>query len=73
MKKLWQALVRFTERFGQIISRVVLTLLYFFLVGPVGIFFSLVRGGLEAEEAPDSTWLPSPPSNESLSEARRQS
>ena len=66
------ALTRFTERFGHLMSRILLTLLYVVLVAPAGLVLSLFGDRLDIRRYRGSSWVPCGFDNETLDRARRQ-
>ena len=46
-----KALIEFTERFGNILSRVLLTVLYYVVLGPFAIVYKLVADPLHLRDA----------------------
>ena len=66
------ALLRFSERFGQMLSRVLLTLLYFVLLGPFALVYRLVADPLHLARRRSGNWTPWTSSNDTLARARRQ-
>ena len=67
-----QALLQFSERFGNMLSRVFLTLLYFLLLGPFAIVYRLVADPLRIRRPKDSNWWEWQADNETLRAARKQ-
>ena len=67
-----QRLTRFTERFGHMMSRVILTLLYVVLVGPAGLVLSLFADPLRIKRYGGTAWVPWTRTNDTLDLARRQ-
>jgi hypothetical protein len=67
-----QRLHRFTERFGHMMSRILLTLLYALLVAPAGLVMALLCDPLRIKKYRGSSWAPWNEDNESLERARRQ-
>jgi hypothetical protein len=67
-----QRLGRFTERFGHMMSRIVLTVLYVVLVAPAGLVVALLADPLAIKRWRGSSWTPWKQDNESLERARRQ-
>ncbi len=67
-----QRLQRFTERFGHLMSRVILTLLYVVLVGPAGLVLSLFCDPLRIKRWKGSAWNGWGRTNDTLELARRQ-
>ncbi len=52
----YQAFVQFSERFGHMLSRLILTLLYFVFVAPAGIFITLFGDPLKIRRPGNSNW-----------------
>lgn len=71
-KSLFQQLAFFTERFGHMMSRLILTVLYFVLVAPAGLVVSLFGDPLRIRKYTGSSWNPWGEVNETLPQARRQ-
>jgi len=67
-----QALIQFTERFGNMLSRTFLMLLYFLVLGPFAVFYRLVADPLHIQRRPQGNWDRWVASNETLGAARRQ-
>ena len=67
-----KALLQFTERFGSLLSRVLLTLLYFVVLGPFAILYRLVADPLHLRRRPRGHWSAWEETNSDLSAARRQ-
>jgi hypothetical protein len=63
---------RFTERFGHMMSRVLLTVLYVTLVAPAGILLSLFSDKLGIRRFRGTSWNDWKRTNETPSQARRQ-
>jgi hypothetical protein len=66
------ALLRFSERFGQMLSRTLLTLLYFGLLGPFALLYRLVADPLHLRRRRNGNWTPWQSANDTLERARRQ-
>jgi len=66
------ALTQFTERFGSMLSRMLLTILYFVLLGPFAIFYRLFSDPLHLKRPSGGNWSVWVASNESLQAARKQ-
>jgi hypothetical protein len=66
------ALIQFTERFGSMLSRILLTVLYFVLLGPFAVFYRLVADPLHLRKRPRGNWSEWVPTNETLVAARKQ-
>ncbi len=67
-----RALVVFTERFGNMLSRIFLTLLYFLVLGPFALFYRLLADPLRIRRPRDGNWWAWVADNETLEAARRQ-
>ena len=67
-----QGLIRFTERFGSMLSRVLLTLLYFLVLGPFAIFYRLFADPLHLRPPKDGNWSAWTSTNNDLRAARKQ-
>ena len=65
-------LIQFTERFGSMLSRVLLSVLYFALLGPFAIFYRLFADPLHIRRRPHGNWTAWVSSNETLAAARKQ-
>ena len=71
MKAFFQAFLHFSERFGNMLSRIFLTLLYFLVLGPFALVYRLVADPLHMRPR-DSNWWGWVADNEDLRSARRQ-
>jgi len=67
-----KALVQFSERFGNMLSRTLLTVLYFVALGPFAIVYRMVADPLHIKRRPGGNWTAWVASNETLEAARRQ-
>jgi hypothetical protein len=67
-----RALVAFTERFGSMLSRIFLTLLYFAVLGPFAVLYQLAWDPLRLKRPSDGNWARWQADNETLAAARRQ-
>jgi hypothetical protein len=67
-----KALIEFTERFGSMLSRVLLFVLYFGLLGPFALLYRLFADPLHLRRRPDTNWSAWQATNETLTAARRQ-
>ncbi len=67
-----KALIQFTERFGSMLSRVLLFVLYFGLLGPFAILYRLVADPLHIGARTDGNWSTWEARNETVAQARRQ-
>jgi len=70
-KALYQAVLHFLENFGNVVGRVLMTLIYFVAVAPVAIVYKLFTDTLVLK-APSSTFREWSAVNETLDDARRQ-
>ena len=67
-----QAILEFTERFGSMLSRVLLTVLYFVVLGPFALVYRLVADPLHLRRRPQGNWTAWTSKNDTLPLARRQ-
>ncbi|MEC7232017.1 MAG: hypothetical protein VXZ39_07820 [Planctomycetota bacterium] len=68
-----ESLLQFTERFGSMLSRLLLTVLYYFVLGPAALVYRAVADPLRLTRPKDgSNWIPWTSANETLQRARRQ-
>jgi hypothetical protein len=67
-----QALIRFTERFGNMVSRTFLMVLYFAVLGPFALLYQVVADPLHIRRQRNGNWRRWDASNETLAAARRQ-
>ena len=67
-----KALIEFTERFGNMLSRVFLTLLYFLVLGPFAIVYRVVADPLRIARPEKGNWWDWEADNETLKAARKQ-
>jgi len=67
-----KALLKFSERFGSMLSRALLTLLYFLLLGPFALLYQLFADPLHLKRRPAGNWSTWDSRNETLAAARRQ-
>jgi hypothetical protein len=65
-------LIEFTERFGSMLSRVLLFVLYFGLLGPFALLYRLVADPLHLRRRPQGNWSAWECANDTLQAARRQ-
>ena len=66
-----KGLLHFSERFGSMLSRALLTLLYFALLGPFALLYRLFADPLHLRRRA-TNWVDWEDSNESVRAARRQ-
>lgn len=69
---MFQPVLVFLERFGNVVGRFLLTIVYAVAVAPVGLCFRLFSDSLMYKSAPQSTYVPWNQLNETLEDARRQ-
>ena len=67
-----KALLQFSERFGSMLSRVLLTVLYFGLLGPFALLYRMFADPLRMRRPARSNWVTWKRENETLAQARRQ-
>ena len=67
-----QGLIQFTERFGNMLSRALLTALYYLVLGPFAIFYRLVADPLHLRRRPRGNWSAWTSKTDDLRAARRQ-
>ena len=66
-----QALIQFTERFGSMLSRLLLTILYYVVLGPFAVVYQRVADPLHLRRRP-SNWTEWDHPNDTLRAARSQ-
>lgn len=64
--------MEFSERFGNMLSRALLTVLYFGLLGPFALVYRLVADPLHLRRRKAGNWTTWTASNDTLRAARRQ-
>ena len=69
---MFQPVFEFLERFGNVVGRFLLTIVYFVAVAPVAIFFRMFSDSLMTKQRPTSTYREWDSINETLEDARRQ-
>ena len=67
-----KALLEFSERFGSMLSRVLLSVLYFGLLGPFALLYRLFADPLRLRRPAGSNWTAWTSTNDTLRAARRQ-
>lgn len=67
-----KALLQFSERFGSMLSRALLTLLYFVLLGPFALVYQLFADPLHLKRRPQGNWTAWRKTDETIADARRQ-
>ena len=74
LKAIWALWKRFGERLATVVSRIILTALYFTIFLPAGIVYSFFKDELRARNpALTSTWIPQEASLETIEDLRKQS
>ena len=69
---LLQTLLTFSERFGQLLSRILLTVLYYVLLGPVALIYQRCADPLHLGRRPTGNWTAWEDHGTGLKSARRQ-
>jgi len=69
---MFQPVLTFLERFGNVVGRFLLTLVYFIAVAPVAIVYKVFADSLLTKSAPKSTYRDWESINETVEDARRQ-
>ncbi|MED5329750.1 MAG: hypothetical protein VX916_00480 [Planctomycetota bacterium] len=64
--------VLFLERFGNVMGRTLMTLLYFLAIMPVAVVYRVFTDTLMTKRPPSSTYVPWSQVNETIEDARRQ-
>ena len=72
IRTLMKALIQFTERFGSMLSRILLTALYFLVLGPFALLYRIFADPLHLRRRPKGNWSTWEETNSSLKAARRQ-
>lgn len=67
-----KGLIEFTERFGNMMSRALLTVLYFVVLGPFAIVYRLFADPLHLRPRPDGNWSTWQETPNTLERARKQ-
>ena len=67
-----KALLQFSERFGSMLSRLLLTVLYFVLLGPFALVYQLFADPLHIKRRPQGNWSTWDSTNDTLDAARKQ-
>ncbi len=66
------ALLKASERFGSLLSRILLTLLYYLVLGPFALVYQLVADPLHVRRQARGNWTTWTTKNDTLAAARRQ-
>ena len=69
---MFQPVLHFLERFGNVIGRTMMTLIYFVVVAPVAVVYRFFTDALLIRKQPASTYRDWASINETLEDARRQ-
>jgi hypothetical protein len=67
-----KAFLQLSERFGNMLSRALLLVLYFLLLGPFAIFYRLVADPLHLKKRRQGNWTPWTSRNDTLAAGRKQ-
>ncbi len=67
-----KALLEFSERFGNLLSRILLTVLYYAVLGPFAMAYQRVADPLRLRRPAKSNWTPWERPDASLKTARKQ-
>ena len=73
LKKIWEGWKKFGMLLGDIIARVILTLLYFTLVLPFGLWIRFFGDPLHIQSRPEGLWVERETHDKTLADTRRQS
>jgi hypothetical protein len=69
---MFKPVMHFLERFGNVVGRVLMTVVYFLVVMPVALGYRLFADALLMRKAPASTFRDWSAINETVEDARRQ-
>ena len=69
---MFQPVFLFLERFGNVVGRLVLSIVYFVAVAPVALVYKLFGDALMLRSQPASSYRPWKSVNDTLEDARRQ-
>lgn len=69
---MFQPVLAFLDRFGNVVGRLLLTVVYIVAVAPVAIFYRAFADSLMTKRKPSSTYVAWTSINETLEDARRQ-
>ena len=67
-----KAFIQFSERFGSMLSRILLTVLYYLVLGPFALVYQRVADPLHLRKRRSGNWTAWDNRNNSLRAARRQ-
>jgi hypothetical protein len=71
-RRAWEGWKRLAHKIGVFNTRVIMSLLYFVIVLPMGLVFRLVSDPLHLKEPKDSNWLPLPHHDHAIEQVRQQ-
>lgn len=69
---IWSKVLAFSERFGNLLSRTLLTVLYFVLLGPFALLYQLFADPLHIRRRRAGNWTAWTSTNDTLASARKQ-
>jgi hypothetical protein len=72
IKKIWSLWKSFAQKVGNFQARIILSILYFLIVTPIGLFIRLFRDPLRLKERSNSYWLPVEDQTIDLDNTKRQ-
>jgi hypothetical protein len=67
-----KSLLEYSERFGSMVSRIFLTVLYYLVLGPFALLYQLFADPLHLKRRPQGNWSGWEARNETVAQARRQ-
>jgi len=67
-----ETLLKASERFGSMLSRILLTALYYLVLGPFALVYQLFADPLHLRRRPQGNWSAWSTKNDTLAAARRQ-
>lgn len=71
LKNLWKSWKSLARKIGEFQSKVILTVFYF-LLAPFGLFFSIFKDELKMKKQTESSWIIKHKQSESLTDLSRQ-
>ncbi len=69
---MFQPVTQFLERFGNVVGRTLLSVIYWVALAPIAVFYKLFTDALMVKSPPSSTYCDWSQVNETLDDARRQ-
>jgi hypothetical protein len=69
---MFKPVLAFLERFGNVVGRTLMTVIYFVAVMPVAIFYRMLTDALMIRKQPTSTFVDWSQVNETVDDARKQ-